>query len=434
MMTTARPIEVLSRFKTRLRLPGSKSLTNRALLLASLAKGVSTLQGPLWADDTLRMFTALRELGVKIKGEPGGKELEIHGLDGFSQRDAVVLDLGNSGISIRTLAAACTLGIGRYRLDGDARMRERPIGELVEALRKLGGKVRYDGPAGYPPVVVEGYLPHGGNLTMKPTLSSQYITALLLIGPYMERGLTLEFEGSITSQPYVEMTLRLMQTFGLQGTVDPQWRSIHIPTGRYRASHYAIEPDASNASYFLAAAAILPGSQCTIEGLGRGSLQGDVGFADLLHQMGADLLFGEDFITIMSPPKGQTLKGIDVDLNAMPDMAQTLAVTALFAKGPSILRNIGNLRVKETDRLAALQTELSKLGADVTIGGDDLRITPPQSITPPPRGIDTYNDHRMAMSFALVGLRVPGILINDPGCVAKTFPDYFEYLDGLGKS
>ncbi len=432
-MTASCKIETLPRFKATLRPPGSKSLTNRALLLASMARGVSTLRGPLWADDTMRMFTSLRELGVKIKGDPGDKQLEITGLDGFSQRDAAVLDTGNSGITIRTLAAACTLGIGRYRLDGDARMRQRPIGELVDALRQIGAGVRYDGADGLPPIIVEGNAPRGGKLVMKPTLSSQYITAMLLIGPYLHQGLTLEFQGPITSQPYVAMTLILMETFGVGAQVDDGWKTITVPAGRYQKVDYSIEPDASNASYFLAAAAILPGSQCTIEGLGRSSLQGDVGFADVLHQMGAGLVFGSDFITIMSPPEGTRLRGIDIDLNHMPDMAQTLAVVALFAQGSTTIRNVGNLRVKETDRLAALHKELTKLGAKVVIEGDDLKITPPQVITPPMQGIDTYNDHRMAMSFALVGLRIPGVIINDPGCVAKTFPDYFEYLGKLGR-
>ncbi len=432
-MSASQKIEPLSKFKATLRPPGSKSLTNRALLLASMAKGVSTLRDPLWADDTMRMFTSLRELGIKTKGEPGDKQLEITGLDGFSQRDAAVLDTGNSGITIRTLAAACALGIGRYRLDGDARMRQRPIGELVEALRKIGAVVRYDGAEGLPPIIVEGNAPHGGKLVMKPTLSSQYITALLMIGPYLQQGLTLEFQGPITSQPYVAMTLKLMQTFGVTAEVSDDWKTIAVPSGRYQKVDYAIEPDASNASYFLAAAAICPGSQCTIEGLGRSSLQGDVGFADVLHQMGAGLVFGSDFITIMSPPEGTALQGIDIDLNHMPDMAQTLAVVALFAKGSTTIGNVGNLRVKETDRLAALQIELTKLGAKVVIEGDDLCITPAEKLTPPTQGVDTYNDHRMAMSFALVGLREPGVVINDPGCVAKTFPNYFEYLGKLGR-
>ncbi|NJL31172.1 MAG: 3-phosphoshikimate 1-carboxyvinyltransferase [Phycisphaerales bacterium] len=432
-MSQQREIQPIARFKASLRLPGSKSLTNRALLLGAMARGVTVLSDPLWADDTLRMYEALRELGVKIKGKPGDKQLEITGLDGFSHQEALTLDLGNSGISIRTLAAACTLGIGRYRLDGDARMKQRPIGELVEAMRKLGAVVRYDGPQGYPPIIVEGNQPQGGRLSMKPTLSSQYITALLQVGPYFRRGLTLKFEGAITSRPYVEMTLRLMQKFGVRVQVSADWSEIQVPCGGYQATPYAIEPDASNGSYFLAAAAILPGSSCTLEGLGKASLQGDVGFADVLHRMGADLVFGNDFVTIMSPTGGTKLQGIEIDLNDMPDMAQTLAVTALFAQGPTTIRNVGNLRVKETDRLAALQTELRKFGAKADIDGDDLRIEPAEEIKVPAEGVDTYNDHRMAMSFTVAGLKVPGVKINDPGCVGKTFPGFFEYVDKLGK-
>ncbi len=437
-MPDQQPVQPLSAFTATLRPPGSKSLTNRALLLAALARGTSTLRDPLWADDTRRMVDALVALGVPVKKTPDGREVTVRGLAGFSTRDSAALDLGNAGTAMRSLTAACSLGIGRYRLDGDSRMRQRPIGELVDALRQLGASIAYDGPPGYPPLIVSGSGLAGGTVVMKPTLSSQFISALLMVGPYCRRPLTLHFDGPVTSRPYVEMTLNLMARFGIQCQVDAGFTTIAVPQGEFRGQDYAVEPDASNASYFLAAAALVPGSRCTIEGLGRQSLQGDVAFADVLHQMGAGLTFGPDFITIMAPPAGTPLQGFHGDLNHMPDMVQTLAAVALFAAGPTTIRNVGNLRVKETDRLGALKTELSKTGARVTINGDDLTIAPApgdvsSGLTAPSGGFDTYNDHRMAMSLALIGLRLPGVRINNPACVAKTFPDYFEYLEGLGK-
>jgi 3-phosphoshikimate 1-carboxyvinyltransferase len=316
-------------------------------------------------------------------------------------------------------------------LDGVERMRQRPIGQLVEPLRQLGATIEYLGEEGYPPLRVHGGGLQGGEVEIGSTLSSQFITALLMVGPYMRDGLGIRFTGPVTSQPYVAMTLGLMATFGIRAEIDEAFTRIDVAPGKYQAIDYHIEPDASNASYFLAAAAILPGSQCTIEGLGKGSLQGDVGFADVLAQMGAGLTFGSDFITVLGPREGDKLRGIDVDLNHMPDMAQTLAVVALFADGPTSIRNIGNLRVKETDRMEALRVELAKLGAAVKIDGDDLTITPPA--TPQPAAIDTYDDHRMAMSFALAGLRSEGVVINDPQCVNKTFPGFFDYLQQLGQ-
>ena len=419
--------------------------------MAALADGESLLRGPLIADDTQQMFAALETLGVHVEHFEGDVRVTGHGGRLPDSRDGVTrLHLGNAGTAYRFLTAACCLNTPGsdptphiYELDGITRMRERPIGQLVDAITQLGGRIEYLSQHGYPPLRITGTGLRGGELEMPLTLSSQYISALLQIGPLCEQGLTIRFQGPVTSRPYVEMTLRLMARFGVQAQVDPQFTQIRIEPGGYTATDYDIEPDASNASYFLAAAAIVGASQCTIQGLGKRSLQGDVGFGDLLHQMGAALLFGDDFITVMSPPDGQTLRGIDVDLNPMPDMAQTLAIVALFAQGDTTMRNIGNLRVKETNRLAAMKNELTKLGATVVIEDDDMTITPP---VPPPQtpgdpikiepgtSIDTYNDHRMAMSFALVGLKTPGLVINDPGCVDKTFPDYFEYLSKLDRS
>ncbi|MCX5658782.1 MAG: 3-phosphoshikimate 1-carboxyvinyltransferase [Planctomycetota bacterium] len=435
-------IQPIGPFQAKVRPPGSKSLTNRALLLAALARGRSTLRGALLADDSRQMLGALQSLGYAvdlIEDALGGSSAtaSLDGRDGklFALDESRELSVGNAGTSYRFLAAALCLSSGRFTLDGVARMRQRPIGQLVDPLRGLGASIDYAGEPGFPPLSIRGSAGSmsGGSVAMPPTLSSQYISALLQIAPCLARGMTMTFDAPVISRPYVEMTLALMQRFGAKFEVDDAFTRIVVKPGGYVGQDYAIEPDASNASYFLAAAAVVPGSKCTIEGLGRRSLQGDVGFADVLHTMGAGLLFGDDFITVIAPPAGQSLRGIDIDLNAMPDMAQTLAVVALFAKGPTSIRNIGNLRVKETYRLAALHTELTKLGATVEIEGDDLHIEPPANGAAGirPAAIDTYNDHRMAMSFAVAGLRAPGVVINDPHCVDKTFPDYFERLEEL---
>ncbi len=315
------------------------------------------------------------------------------------------------------------------RIDGNARMRQRPIGELVDALRQLGASIDYLDQLGYPPIGVRGTGLRDGDLHLGPTLSSQYISALLQVAPFCEGGLTLRFNGPVTSQPYVAMTIGLMRRFGARVEADTAFTAVHVHEGGYQAVDERIEPDASNASYFLAAAAVVPGSRCVIEGLGYESLQGDVQFAEVLGEMGAQVEMAADSITVKAP--SDRLQGIDVSLNHMPDMAQTLAVTALFADGPTTIRDVGNLRVKETDRMAALQRELTKLGATVLILGDDMRIEPPANGELRPAAIDTYDDHRMAMSFAVAGLRSAGVTINDPCCVEKTFPDFFRYLERL---
>ncbi len=436
-------IEPIQPFDVTLRPPGSKSLTNRALLLAALAKGRSKLTGVLFADDSRRMIGALQALGFTLDIDEDAKRITVHGKRGdIPAPGGATLDLGNAGTAMRFLTAACCLGMGEFTLDGISRMRERPIGELVDPLIKLGADIEYVGEAGYPPVKVIAEPPGllGGHLTLSPTLSSQFISALLMVGPYMQRGLEIEFEGPVTSLPYVKMTLNLMKQFGAAFEADTGYRAVHVPAGRYRATDYWVEPDASNASYFLAAAAVVPGSRCTVEGLGSRSLQGDAEFCDVLGRMGCSVNQTLNATTVAAPRRGVGtsgggasggLQGIDVDLNAMPDMAQTLAVVALFADGPTAIRNVGNLRVKETDRLAALENELTKLGADVEVISNDLHIIPPPGGALTPAAIDTYDDHRMAMAFAVAGLAQPGVTINDPRCVDKTFPDYFQYLDRL---
>ncbi len=418
-------------------LPGSKSLTNRALLLAALADGKSTLTGVLFSDDSRVMLDALARLGFNLQIDESSRTVTITGQGGRLPVDSAELFLGNAGTATRFLTAACCLGQGPYTIDGIPRMRERPIGELVNPLRQLGANIQYNLNENCPPITISAESIASSSLSMAPTLSSQFISALLQIAPCLPEGLVINFKGPITSLPYVKMTLRLMQAFGAQIKHDSDYRSIKIiHTNSYQPQSLHIEPDASNASYFLAAAALSPGSHLKISGLGSDSLQGDVRFVNVLQEMGAAVSITPNTIDITGPPQ---LAGIDINLNDMPDMAQTLAVIALFAAGPTTIRDIGNLRVKETDRLAALHNELSKLGAAVEIAGDDLHIIPPRLPTDgaggrnvlPEADIDTYDDHRMAMSFAVAALNSPGIRINDPACVNKTFPDFFQYLNRL---
>ena len=418
-------------FDVSLRLPGSKSLTNRALLLAALADGTSHLSGVLFSDDTRRMIEALEALGFQVHADAQAARVQVAGHGGRIPAEQAELYLGNAGTAMRSLTAACCLGDGVYRLDGIPRMRQRPIGELVDPLRELGATVVYEGEMGYPPMTVHAKGLAGGELGMKPTLSSQFISALLMAGAGMKRGLVIRFDGPITSRPYVEMTVAMMRQFGAVVATDGDWRQVAVKPGQYQAIDLAVEPDASNASYFLAAAAVVGESRCRVEGLGTQSIQGDIGFAKVLEQMGAVVQVQREAITVASPPAGRRLRGVEVDLNRMPDMAQTLAAVALFAEGPTTIRNVGNLRVKETDRMAALQNELTKLGALVLIHGDDMTVQPPADGKIRPASIATYDDHRMAMSFAVIGLAAKGICIEDPACVNKTFPGFFEYLKKL---
>jgi 3-phosphoshikimate 1-carboxyvinyltransferase len=437
------PIEPLGAFRATLTPPGSKSLTNRALLLAALADGESTITNALVADDTRRMLEALAELGVQLDHEGEGCRLQggAGTLPGGGE-----LSLGNAGTATRFLtAAACFAGMP-VLIDGDARMRLRPIGELVDQLRQLGAKIQYLGSQGCPPLRIEptGVPLRGGSLTIPTTLSSQFISALLMIGPLCDQGLTLNLTGPVTSASYINMTVRLMRKFGAEVQVDRDGRHFRISPGAYAACDYLVEPDASGATYFLAAAAITPGASCTIEGLGKDSAQGDVAFADALAQMGAGLAFGQDFLAVTGPE--EPLRGVDIDMSLMPDAALTLAAVAVCAEGTTLLRGLRTLRVKETDRLTALQTELSKLGVVATIeedGPDELlRIDPAGASavtlqrgetadTARPIVIDTYDDHRMAMSFAVLGLRRSGIRIADPTCVNKTYPAFWAHLERL---
>jgi 3-phosphoshikimate 1-carboxyvinyltransferase len=415
-------------FTATLTPPGSKSITNRALVLAALAAGKSTLTNVLFADDTRVMLEALQSLGFEIESRESDHTVSIAGRAGIIPASAAKLFCGNSGTTIRFLTALCALGSGEFILDGIARMRQRPIGDLVDMLKHLGVRTSYLEQPGFPPITVHADHIPGGILRTGAAQSSQFLSAILMVSPYARHELTVDLTEPQTSWPYVTMTMLIMDSFGVTPELirDPatqEPRQIIIPQGKYHGQSFAIEPDATNASYLLAAAAIHPGSKLTLPGLGRQSVQGDVGFANVLRRMGATVIVENNSITITGPAE---LQGIDVDLSPMPDTAQTLAVAALFAQGRTTIRGLATLRVKETDRLAALKNELTKLGAQVAIEGDDLQIDAPLKLRP--AEIATYDDHRMAMSFALAATKSSGIIIKDSECVNKTYPNYFDDL------
>ena len=401
------------------RLPGSKSISNRVLLLAALAKGETEVLGLLDADDTRVMREALGKLGVSFNGNA------LKGVGGpFPVKDADLF-LGNAGTAFRPLTAALAFSNGEYRLSGVPRMHERPIGDLVDALRGIGARIDYTGKEGYPPLAIHPSKISLENLRVRGDVSSQYLTALLMALPLSGKPARIEVQGELISKPYVEITLNVMKRFGIE-VKRTGWRYFDVPGGTYASPGKAyVEGDASSASYFLAAGAI-GGGPVRVEGVGRASIQGDVRFTEVLERMGARISLGEDWVEASG---GQKLKRIDADLNHIPDAAMTAAVLALFADGPSVIRNIASWRVKETDRLAAMATELRKLGAQVEEGPDFLKINPGK--LKPDVAIDTYDDHRMAMSFSLVALGGVPVRINDPKCVAKTFPDYFKVLQTI---
>lgn len=413
------------------RVPGSKSLTNRALVLAALADGVSVLDNILLAEDTRIMLDALRALGIAATVDESSLRAEITGCGGQLPESEAELFCGNSGTTIRFLAALCAAGYGHFTLDGVPRMRQRPIGALGSALQTLGCGVEYLESEGFPPLRLHAQGLRGGHVAFDAPESSQMVSAILMAAPYAGRDLFIEVTGDLPSRPFVDMTIRLMDQFGVVVLADRaasahrSSRFVVEAPQRYRATNLAIEPDATNAMYFLAAAAVC-GGRVTVEGLGDHSLQGDVRFVDVLAAMGCAVERGANRLTVNGPSGQSPLRGIDVDLGDMPDTAQTLAVIALFAEGPTRIRDIANLRVKETDRIAAMTRELTRLGARVEESADGLTIHPSEQLHPVE--IDTYNDHRMAMSFALAGLRVPGLVIRDPQCCEKTFPDFFLRL------
>ncbi|MDP3419811.1 MAG: 3-phosphoshikimate 1-carboxyvinyltransferase [Thiobacillus sp.] len=413
------------------RLPGSKSISNRVLLLAALAKGTTIVRALLDSDDTRVMLDALRALGVGVARASDSDDYEITGGGGAFPVKQAELFLGNAGTAFRSLTAACALSGGEYVLKGVARMHERPIGDLVDALRKLGARIDYLGEEGFPPLKIHPAEIAGDTTEVRGNVSSQFLTGLLMALPLRQRNTTIEVVGELISKPYIGITLAMLRRFGVD-IARNGWQGFGVPAAaRYRSpGEIWVEGDASSASYFLAAGAI-GGGPVRVQGVGRDSVQGDVRFADALAKMGAQIDMGPNWIEASAPRSGR-LMAIDIDCNAIPDAAMTLAVAALFADGVTTLRNIASWRVKETDRIAAMATELRKVGATVEEGADFIRITPPQSLIPN-AVIDTYDDHRMAMCLSLVALGGVPVRINDPACVNKTFPTYFKIFSTIAQ-
>ncbi len=406
-----------------IRVPGSKSHTNRALICAALANGTSRLEGILLAEDTWAMLNALKDLGIELDVDEAKQQVEIQGCGGQfgTSQEKVKLDVRQSGTTGRFLLPMLTLGTGRFELDGDPQLRGRPFDELVSGLRTLGARIEGESL----PLVVEGSGLRGGTMPVSGSVSSQFLSALLLSAPCAESEVVIEMTSPLVSKPYIDLTLATMESFGAQ-VINDDYQRFAIENSGYVATDLAIEPDASAASYFFAAAAIT-GGRVTVEGLGTETIQGDLKFVEALEAMGANVEIEVDQTTVGGPVDGG-LTGIEIDMADISDTAQTLAVVAPFASTPTRITGIGFIRKKETDRIAAVAQELSRLGVRAIEEADGLLINPG---LPGPGLVDTYDDHRMAMSFALLGLVASGIRIDNPGCVAKTFPTFFEVLQQL---
>lgn len=410
-------------------LPGSKSISNRSLLLAALSDNVCEIHSLLKSDDTDRMLDALAALGVRIEFLDGGRP-KVHGTGGRFPNRSADLFLGNAGTAFRPLTAVLAVLGGSYSLHGVPRMHERPIGDLVDALRIAGADVRYEGRENYPPLHINEHTDSGvREIPIRGDVSSQFLTAILMALPLTGQAFEIRIVGELISKPYIDITLKLMARFGVN-VANEGYRVFKIPAGaRYHApEHLYVEGDASSASYFLAAG-LITGVPVRVTGIGRNSIQGDVAFARELEKIGADVLWGDDFIEV-SRPETRPVQAFDLDANHIPDAAMTLAVVALAADAPCTLRNIGSWRVKETDRIAAMAAELRKLGAVVVEEPEAIRITPPEQLRTD-AVIDTYDDHRIAMCFSLVSLMGVPVVINDPKCTHKTFPTYFDTFAGL---
>jgi 3-phosphoshikimate 1-carboxyvinyltransferase len=414
-------LKPVRRAEGTVRLPGSKSISNRVLLLAALAEGETQISGLLDADDTRVMREALAALGVVFAGNT------VKGVAGPFPVKKAELFLGNAGTAFRPLTAALAFSDGEYRLGGVPRMEERPIRDLVDGLRGIGARIDYLKNEGYPPLAVHPADISRADPSVRGDVSSQFLTSLLMALPLLERASRVRVQGELISKPYVEITLNVMQRFGVD-VRRSGWKAFDVPAAFYRSpGRIFVEGDASSASYFLAAGAI-GGGPVRVEGVGRSSIQGDVKFTEVLERMGAQVTLFEEAIEVRND--GGKLRSIDMDMNHIPDAAMTAAVLALFAEGTSTLRNIASWRVKETDRIAAMAKELRKLGADVEEGEDFLHISPPRAFRSDV-AIDTYDDHRMAMSFALASLGGVPVRIHDPACVGKTFPEYFKAFGAL---
>jgi 3-phosphoshikimate 1-carboxyvinyltransferase len=421
-VNTPRPVEPLAAPPdTTVVVPGSKSITNRALVTAALADGPSTLEGALFADDTEAMLGVLHTLGIELHDDRAAARVHVMGAGGVPAGPAH-LDCRMSGTTARFVAPLVALGEGRYVIDGHPQLRARPMGPVVEALRSLGAEVSEEGAPGRLPLAVDAHGLAGGPVRVAGDVSSQFVSGLLLAGPHMARGLDLTLTTGLVSRPYVAMTAAVMAAFGVPADVDG--RGCRVGPGRYRGRVYRVEPDASAASYFFAAAAIT-GGRVRIEGLGTGALQGDLAFVDVLEQMGVRVVRDAGATEVMGTG---SLHGVEVDLADLSDTAQTLAAVAVFADTPTRVTGIGFIRAKETNRIAAVVRELRRCGIGAVEEPDGFVVHPG---APHPAVVETYDDHRMAMSFALLGLVAPGIAIADPGCVAKTFPAFWEALDSL---
>ncbi|MCE2055115.1 3-phosphoshikimate 1-carboxyvinyltransferase, chloroplastic [Datura stramonium] len=446
--TTQKPSEIvlqpIKEISGTVKLPGSKSLSNRILLLAALSEGTTVVDNLLSSDDIHYMLGALKTLGLQVEDDSGNQRAVVEGCGGLfpvgkESKEEIQLFLGNAGTAMRPLTAAVAVagGNSRYVLDGVPRMRERPIGDLVDGLKQLGAEVDCFLGTRCPPVriVSKGGLP-GGKVKLSGSISSQYLTALLMAAPLALGDVEIEIIDKLISVPYVEMTLKLMERFGISVEHNSSWDRFFVRGGqKYKSPGKAyVEGDASSASYFLAGAAVTGGT-ITVEGCGTNSLQGDVKFAEVLEKMGAEVTWTENSVTVKGPPRNSSgrkhLRAIDVNMNKMPDVAMTLAVVALFADGPTAIRDVASWRVKETERMIAICTELRKLGATVEEGPDYCIITPPEKLNV--TEIDTYDDHRMAMAFSLAACADVPVTINDPGCTRKTFPNYFDVLQQYSK-
>ncbi len=408
-------------------IPGSKSLSNRILLLAALSRGQTHISNLLDSDDIRHMRNALEALGVPLRFDRDAGVCELEGLGGpLAKGQVETLFLGNAGTAMRPLVAALCIGTGEFTMTGEPRMYERPIADLIDALRPLGAEVEYLGTEGYPPLRVRAGHLRGGRVSIDGRISSQFLTALLMAAPLIGEPVEIEVEGELVSRPYIDITLDVMQRFGVH-VENEQFRRFTVAAGQEYVSpgSIVVEGDASSASYFLAAGAI-GGGPVRVHGTGSASVQGDARFAEVLEKMGAEVKWSDHWIEVSA--RGP-LQAVDLDLNHIPDAAMTIATTALFAEGRTCIRNVANWRVKETDRLHAMATELRKLGAEVEEGEDHICITPPTEWRS--AAIDTYDDHRIAMCFSLAAFGDSDITINEPECTAKTFPDYFERFESI---
>ena len=410
-----------------LHVPGSKSITNRALVVAALADGTTTLRGALVAEDSEVLVRALSSLGVAV--ESLGSDVRVRGAGGPFPAKTANLDLRLSGTSIRFLAAAVAVGHGRFTLDGTERMRERPIQETLDAVTALGGEARSLRGNGCPPIEIVASGLRGGSVRVRGDRSSQFLSGLLMAAPYASGPVTVEVDGELLSKPFVDMTLDVMRTFGVAVKRDG-YQAFTVSPGHYRGLDYAVEGDAMAAGYFWAAAGVT-GGRVRVNNLGKGTRQGDARLLDVLEELGCEVCRGEHHVSVEGPRGGRLRGGQDFDLNDMPDQAQTLAVAALFADAPVRISNVGNLRIKETDRLSAMRMELTRLGAYVEEGDDYLVVHPIGTPPVAPVALETYGDHRMAMALAVAGARLPNVVIKDPSCVVKTYPRFFEDFLGL---